>query len=133
MSLTKQERIRKYGEVFTPQWVVAQMCDNLPDDAFLPEKTFLEPTCGDGVFLIEILRRKFENCRKKADFTAAIHSVWGMDIQADNVDASIKNVEALCREYFKPTKDDLQTIRDHIIMADSLKVMRMIAELNEKE
>lgn len=133
MQLTKQERIRKYGEVFTPQWVVEQMCDDLPGDAFLPEKTFLEPTCGDGVFLLEILRRKFANCRTRSDFIVAIHSVWGMDIQADNVDASIKNVEALCREYFKPTKDDLQTIRDHIIMADSLKVMRMIAELNEKE
>jgi len=132
MQLTKQERIKKYGEVFTPQWVVAQMCDNLPDDAFLPEKTFLEPTCGDGVFLLEILRRKFEHCRIRTDFTTAIRSVWGMDIQADNVDASIKNVEALCREYFKPTKDDLQIIRDHIIMADSLKVMRMISELNER-
>ena len=49
-----KERVRKYGEVFTPGWMAAQMCDQLEQenpDAFLPEKTFLEPTCGRGVFL----------------------------------------------------------------------------------
>ena len=88
MTLTKDERIRKYGEVFTPPDVVSHMCDMLEDEspgAFAPDKTFLEPTCGDGAFVVEILRRKFDNCRTRSDFTAAINSVYGLEIQADNM------------------------------------------------
>lgn len=132
-TLSKKERVQKYGEVFTPQWMVEKMCDELPVDAWLPNKTFLEPTCGDGIFVCEILRRKFANCKCRADYTTSIKSVYAMEIQADNVQKTIEAVTALCREYFKPTKDDLQTINDHIIMADSLKVMRMINDMNERE
>lgn len=131
MKMSKEERIRKYGEVFTPDWMVANMCDMLEVEspgAFSPEKTFLEPTCGDGAFVVEILRRKFQNCQRRYDFTTAISSVYGLEIQADNVAECIRRVTALCEEYFKPTKTDLQIINDHFIMCDSLKVMRMMSD-----
>lgn len=41
-----KERVRKHGEVFTPEHIVKQMCDMMEKnnpDAFAPEKTFLEP------------------------------------------------------------------------------------------
>ena len=64
--LTKsKERVAKYGEVFTPQHIVKDMCDMLEKEnpgAFDPERTFLEPSCGDGAFILEILRRKFSLC-----------------------------------------------------------------------
>ena len=126
--MTKAERIRKYGEVFTPGWMAAQMCDQLEQenpDAFLPEKTFLEPTCGEGVFLCEILKRKFSRCRKRSDFTAALWSVYGLELLADNVEESIRQVTHLCTGWFQPTKAELEIIRDHIIQADSLKIMKM--------
>ena len=126
VALTKVERVRKYGEVFTPDWMVKRMCDELPEDAFQPEKTFLEPACGDGAFLVEILRRKFDHCRTRADYSVSLRSVYGMEIQADNVQKSIERVTELCREYFNPSKDDLQVINDHVILCDSLKVMRMM-------
>ena len=131
MPLTKDERIRKYGEVFTPPDIVAHMCDMLEDEspgAFAPDKTFLEPTCGDGAFVVEILRRKFENCRTRSDFTTALGSVYGLEIQADNVAECICRVTALCQQYFKPTRAELQIINDHYIMCDSLKVMRMMSD-----
>ncbi len=135
--LTKKERIRQYGEVFTPQNIVEQMCDLLDEEsggtAFEIDKTFLEPTCGDGVFVVEILRRKFKRCVKREDYTRALLSVWGMDIQERNVTATIANVDALCRELFRPTKRELEIINNHIIMCDSLKVMQMMNELNERE
>lgn len=61
--LTKsRERVKKYAEVYTPRWVVDKMCDLLEQeadsDAFAPEKTFLEPSCGNGNFLVVILARK---------------------------------------------------------------------------
>lgn len=40
---------------------------------------------------------------------------------------------ALCREHFRPTKDDLQLINDHIILCDGLKVMKLIKWMNERE
>lgn len=131
MRMSKEERIRKYGEVFTPDWMVANMCDMLEAEspgAFSPEKTFLEPTCGDGAFVVEILRRKFQNCHRRDDFTTAISSVYGLEIQADNVAECIRRVTVLCEEYFKPTKADLLIINDHFIMCDSLKVMRMMSD-----
>lgn len=134
--LSKSERVKKYGEVFTPEWVVKDMCDMLEKespDAFEPEKTFLEPTCGDGAFVVEILARKFQRCRTKKDYRVALESVYGLEIQADNVAACIENVKKLCEKYFQPTKDDLQIINDHIIMCDSLKIMKMMAKMNGGE
>ena len=127
----KQDRVRKYGEVFTPKWMVEMMCDELeksnPDNPpFERGATFLEPSCGDGAFVVEILRRKFERCKTRKDYTTALESVYGFEIQADNVQACIENVEALCREYFKPAKRELEIINDHIIQCDALKVMKMM-------
>ena len=105
------------------------MCDMLEREtpgAFNPDKTFLEPTCGDGAFVCEILRRKFANCQKRSDYTQALRSVYAMEIQADNVSKTIENVTAMCGEFFKVTKEEQQIINDHIIQADSLKIMRMI-------
>lgn len=110
------------------------MCDMLEKespDAFEPDKTFLEPTCGDGVFVCEILRRKFARCKRRADYTTAISSVYAMEIQEDNVRKTIENVTALCREFFQPTKKELTTIEDHIIQADALKVMKLLNRMSE--
>lgn len=126
--LTKAERVRKYGEVFTPGWMATWMCDLMEQenpDAFQPEKTFLEPTCGEGVFLCEILKRKFSRCKKRSDFTTALKSVYGLELLEDNVEETIRQVTYLCTGWFQPTKAELETIRDHIIQADSLKIMKM--------
>ncbi len=134
--LSKKERISRYGEVFTPQHVVCDMCDLLEQQhpgCFMPKPSFLEPTCGDGAFVLEILRRKFQNCRHRKDFTESLGSVYAMEIQADNVNAAIENVTALCRQFFKPTVEEIEMIRNHIMQADSLKVMRMINDMNSRE
>lgn len=132
----KKRRIQKYGEVFTPQKTVVEMCDMLEVEnpgCFEPHTTFLEPTCGDGAFVIEILRRKFELCRTRSDYTDALKSVYGMEIQQDNVERCVANVLALCEEFFRPTKAEREIINDHIIMCDSLKVMKLLHEMRESE
>jgi hypothetical protein len=126
-------RDRTDTEVFTPDWLVKDMCDmlereNLEDDVFSPWHTFLEPSCGDGNFVVEILKRKFSRCTCRTDYTIALKSVYGMDIQADNISECILRVTELCKRYFKPTKQELQIINDHYIMCDSLKIMKMIQE-----
>ena len=134
--LSKADRIRKYGEVFTPEWVVNDMLDMLEKESpgcFAPEKTFLEPACGDGAFVMEILRRKFERCRCPGDYRTALESVYGFELQADNVRACIRNVTELCYGYFRPTKQDMQIINDHVIQCDGLKIMKLLARMNGKE
>lgn len=134
--LSKQEKIRQFGEVFTPQKTVDQMCDLLEEqdkDAFAPEKTFLEPCCGEGIFVLEILRRKFRRCKTRKDYTTALRSVYAMELQADNVEKTIQAVTELCKATFHPTKEELEIIKDHVIQADSLKIMRMINDMNGRE
>ena len=111
------------------------MCDNLTaenPEAFAVSSTYLEPTCGEGVFVLEILRRKFKNCRKRVDYTESLRSVYAMELLPDNVKKTIGNVTALCCEYFKPTREEMQIINDHVIQADALKVMRMINDMNRR-
>ena len=131
--LTKKQRIQKYGDVFTPPHIVEQMLDALPKDAFEPSKTYLEPACGEGVFTVAVLRRKFERCKAKAEYSAALASVYSMDIQERNVDATIEAVTELCKEYFNPSKADLEVIKDHVILCDSLKIMKMMNDERLKE
>ena len=126
-----KDRVRDFGEVFTKPKTVRDMLDLLPPDVFMPEKMFLEPCCGEGVFLLEILRRKFAKCRCRKDYTAAISSVYGMDIQVDNVEVCIRNIIALCEEQFRITNKERAIINNHIMQADALKVMKMMAERSE--
>ena len=133
LQIKSKERVKKHGEVFTAEREVKAMCDLLPPEMFEPEKAFLEPACGEGVFIIEILKRKFANCKKRKDYTIALQSIYGMELQADNVDICIKNIIDLCNKYFKPTKEEIQIINEHIIQADSLKVMKMLNDNNLKE
>ena len=133
--LSKTEKVKKFGEVFTPEKTVREMCDMLQaenddQDVFAPEMTFLEPACGDGAFVAEILRRKFDMCKRRRDYTVALESVYGFEIQADNVEKCIQNLTVLCCQYFKPTKAEMEIINDHIIQCDGLKVMRMLAKMD---
>lgn len=76
---------------------------------------------------------KIEEMSSPMIYTEALRSVWAMDIQERNVTSTIANVRALCEKHFKPTKAEYQIIEDHVILCDSLKVMRMMNELNERE
>jgi hypothetical protein len=129
-------RDRTATEVFTPEWLVRDMCDmleqeNPEEDVFSPWHTFLEPSCGDGNFVLEILRRKFQRCTCRQDYTTALESVYGLELQEDNVSECIRRVTELARQYFKPTHAELQIINDHYIMCDSIKIMKMINRMSE--
>jgi hypothetical protein len=54
----KKARVKRFGEVFTPPELVAEMLDKLPAHVWSdPFATWLEPAAGDGAFLVEIHRR----------------------------------------------------------------------------
>lgn len=57
--IKSKERRQKYGEVFTPAWLVKDMCDMVQNEAepgvdvYAIHTTFLEPACGNGNFLLK--------------------------------------------------------------------------------
>lgn len=97
------DRVRDLGEVFTPRRIVDDMLNLLPDEVWsvFPQKTFLEPACGDGNFIVAILERKLDAVAEAwrsgalpaGDTAEALHfhslaalsSLYGVDISADNV------------------------------------------------
>ena len=91
-----RERVRERGEVFTAEREVKAMCDLVKNETERIDSTFLEPACGDGNFLIEILRRKLAVVHKMYSRSAddlsfysvrALMSLYGVDILKDNVEA----------------------------------------------
>lgn len=127
-SLTKsKERVQKYGEVFTPERVVNGMLDMLikegNPDAFSPEKTFLEPACGTGNFLVEILRRKLKNSKNSYECLISLNSIYGVDIMPDNVAESKERMLNLFLMYCDDCYTDIaRFILDRrIIVGDFLK------------
>jgi hypothetical protein len=104
-------RVKATGEVFTPTPLVQEILDKLNPDLFKdPTKTFIDPTCGDGQFLGEVLIRKVEN---GIDFGTALSTIYGVDLMQDNVD--------LCRERLLCGREDLRHIVEkNIVCADGL-------------
>ena len=60
--MTKQvkskQRVADHGEVFTAEREVNAMLDLVKQETERIDSRFLEPACGNGNFLVEILRRK---------------------------------------------------------------------------
>lgn len=104
-------RIRATGEVFTPTPLVQEILEQLPSESFTdPAKTFLDPSCGDGQFLSEVLIRKLEN---GIPFEQALSTIYGVDLMQDNVD--------LCRERLLCGREDLRHIVEkNIVCHDAL-------------
>lgn len=128
--IKSKKRVKKYGEVYTPKWLVKKMCDMLPDDSFDINKTFLEPTCGNGNFLVEILIRKLERCDNDQDLMVALNSIYGIDILSDNVEES-KNrmLDIIQSEFGFFVIEEAKRILDkRIICGNSLEIMRKLVE-----
>jgi type I restriction-modification system DNA methylase subunit len=77
-------RTKKTGEIFTPTALVQEMLAQIPAVQFADAtKTFIDPSCGNGQFLSEVLIRKLEN---GIDFATALGTIYGVDIMLDNVE-----------------------------------------------
>ena len=90
-----------HGEVFTNPREVNAMLDLVRDESFRLDSRFLEPACGDGNFLIEILRRKLSllndtKSQTEWEFKSliAVGSCYGIDTLPDNAEACRTRLEA---------------------------------------
>ena len=86
----EKSRVKSTGEVFTPTALVQEMLGQLPPELFTdPTKTFLDPTCGDGQFLSEVLIKKVEN---GISYGQALSTIYGADLMLDNCIETIKRL-----------------------------------------
>ncbi len=89
------QRVADYGEVLTPPHIVKAMLDLVAQEADRIDSRFLEPACGTGNFLIEVLQRKLRVVEKRyrrsqLDYeryaVVAVSSLYGIDILEDNAE-----------------------------------------------
>ena len=108
--IKSKKRVRDKGEVFTNEREVNAMLDLVKQETERIDSRFLEPACGNGNFLIEILRRKLEVVKsryKKSQWEyeknalIAVMSCYGVDIMQDNVNECIERLYNLFLDYYK--------------------------------
>jgi hypothetical protein len=82
MSLIKsKKRVADHGEVFTPPWMVESMLDLVRDESERIDARFLEPACGSGNFLVQVLKRKLATVERKygkAEFERRHFALFGL-------------------------------------------------------
>ena len=113
--LKSKQRVADHGEVFTPAWMVEAMLDLVKDETERIDSRFLEPACGSGNFLVQILRRKLaavELKYGKSDFERrhyallALMCIYGIELLADNIAECRANVLEIFAEYLNLDESD---------------------------
>lgn len=99
--IKSRERVANFGEVFTAEREVNAMLDLVKQETERVDSRFLEPACGTGNFLVEILRRKLVAAKLRAtppgrarpvpheferESVIAVTSIYGIDLMADNAE-----------------------------------------------
>ena len=116
MSLVKsKQRVADHGEVFTPAWMVEAMLDLVKGETERIDSRFLEPACGDGNFLVQILRRKLaavelkygkSNFERRHYALLALMCLYGIELLTDNIAECRANLLAIFAEYLNLAPSD---------------------------
>ena len=136
-----KKRVADHGEVFTAEREVNAMLDLVKQETERIDSRFLEPACGNGNFLAEILRRKlavvksrYMNGKHAADYeryaVIAVTSIYGVELLPDNVDECRKRMfEIFDKEYTENCKKEANDetreavrhiLRHNILCGDAL-------------
>lgn len=109
-----KKRIADHGEVFTPAWLVEAMLDLVKGESERIDSRFLEPACGSGNFLVQILHRKLaavEVKYGKSDFERQHYALlglmclYGIELLPDNIAECRANLMEIVAEYLKIDSD----------------------------
>ena len=132
-----KKRVADHGEVFTPAWMVEAMLDLVKDETERIDSRFLEPACGTGNFLVQVLRRKLtamELKYGKSDFERqnyallALMCIYGIELLPDNIVECRANLIEIFAEYLNlKESDDLYraafyVLSQNLVHGDALKM-----------
>jgi len=142
-----KDRVRDLAEVFTHQREVSAMLDLIPDAFLTIDVKFLEPTCGSGNFLVEILSRKLKlvtktNCVSQQQYEhqllRVLASIYGVDISPENVTESRARLAHVLLSHFQT---DANTVKPSagfltasaLILGDNVVIGDTLSRANEIE
>jgi hypothetical protein len=129
--VVSKQRVADHGEVYTAKREVNAMLDLVKEETERIDSRFLEPACGTGNFLVEILNRKMEAVRKQyaknryeydRASAQAVSSMYGVELLPDNVETCRQR---LFRQY-------LETYKEHLSLDPSPELERCILFLLRK-
>lgn len=132
-----KQRVADHGEVFTPAWMVEAMLDLVKGETERIDSRFLEPACGNGNFLVQVLRRKLaavELKYGKSDFERrhyallSLMCVYGIELLDDNIfDCRANMLEILAGYLNLDELDELYraafyVLSQNLVHGDALKM-----------
>ena len=137
-----KKRVTDHGEVFTSEREVNAMLDLVKQETERIDSRFLEPACGTGNFLVEILRRKLaivEQRYSKSQLeyeryaVIAVSSIYGVDLLQDNVEEARKRLfdifnEQYTKKYKSNCKEECRAsikfiLKRNILRGDALTLL----------
>ena len=130
--IKSRKRVADHGEVFTPSHIVNAMLELVKQETERIDSRFLEPACGTGNFLAEILERKLRVVESRygtsqLDYERyailAISSIYGIDILEDNVAECRNRLYNICDQHYSALFE--KTARNQF-----RKAVRFILECN---
>jgi hypothetical protein len=113
-----RQRVTDHGEVFTAQREVNAMLDLVKQETERIDSRFLEPACGTGNFLVEILKRKLavveqRYAKSQLEYERyailAITSIYGVDILQDNVQTCRDRLLGIFTHYYQKNYKELKS------------------------
>jgi len=137
--IKSRQRVADHGEVFTPEWMVKDMLKTVEMEANRIDSRFLEPACGNGNFLAQILNTKLSAAAKKykknrfdeIHFSIfALMCTYGIELLKDNVQECRETLHELLVGKLELEKAEeasraaMHVLSVNIIHGDALK-MRM--------
>lgn len=125
-----KQRVADHGEVFTPAWMVEAMLDLVKHETERIDSRFLEPACGSGNFLVQIMRRKLaavELKYSKSEFERRHYAllglmcIYGIELLVDNIAECRANVLEIFAEYLNLDEvDDLYRAASYVLSQNLL-------------
>jgi hypothetical protein len=147
IQIKNKARVRDHGEVFTNEREIMAMLKLVKNETIRIDSKFLEPACGDGNFLTQILLSKMNEVSKKysknrTDFEKytiiAVGSLYGIDIMKDNVLNCRNRLFEIVIKLFninsdKPLSEDMEKslkhiLKKNIVIGDGLTMKTLIGK-----
>jgi hypothetical protein len=132
-----RKRVVDHGEVFTPKWLVEKMLDLVKNESLRIDSRVLEPACGSGNFLVEVLKRKLQTVdlnysqnqfEKNHHALLALMCTYGIELLQDNAEECRENLLEIFAHYLKADSTSViyragaKVLQVNIIQADSLSM-----------
>jgi len=132
-----KQRVADHGEVFTPAWMVEAMLDLVKGETERIDSRFLEPACGSGNFLVQVLQRKLAAVERKYGKSGferqhyallALMCIYGIELLPDNIAECRANLLEVLADHLKlDSSDELYraasyVLSQNLVHGDALKM-----------